>query len=324
MRASATLVALALVPSLIVGSSRLAGAQSAEAQELFDEGRRALASGDYATACTKLDASERLERAVGTLLSLAECEDGLGRLASERLHLQEAASWAEATHDPLNRGPVARKRFDEVDQRVPRVTLLRAPGAPADSRVARDGVDLGSAAFDAALPLDPGRHVFVVSAAGRSSATYELTLKERERRALPVEPGSEEQAPRDQRAGGASPTRHAASSQRAWAYGLGGVGVVGVVVGSVFGLRTLSTWSDAKRDCGAGCAQGSPARAEASSAQTDATVSTIALAAGGLALAAGAYLFFTATPDDKSAARVRVSPWMAAGGGGASLAGTWQ
>jgi hypothetical protein len=318
MRARPRLVALVIVALLVACASRKASAQSAEAQELFDEGRKALAAGDYAKACLKLDASERIERAVGTLLSLAECEHRLGRLASERLHLQEAASWADATHDPLNRGPLARKRFAEIDLRVPRLTLRRAAGAPAASHVTRDDVDLGASAFDAALPVDAGRHVIVVSAPGRASATYEVTLNEGELRVLEVGPGAGETPP--------SPTTNGLLgwSRRTWAYALGGTGAAGLAVGSVFGVLTLSTWGQAKRDCGSGCAQGSTARGEAGQAQTDATISTVAFVVGGLAVAAGAYLFFTAPPDGGAARGLTVSPWVAAGGGGASMGGTWQ
>ncbi|HEX8791430.1 MAG TPA: hypothetical protein VF765_10810 [Polyangiaceae bacterium] len=295
----------------------VARAQSAEAQELFDEGRRALAAGDYAKACAKLEASERIERAVGTLLSLAECEEALGQLASERLHLQEAATWAEATHDPLNRGPLARKRFAEIDRRVPRLTLQRAPDAPADTRVSRDGVDLGAAAFDAELPMDSGSHAIVASAPGRASASYDVTLREGERRVLVVGPSGAGQSPMER------PSEPLGLPRRTWAYVLGGVGVAGIALGTVFGVSTLSKWSAAQRDCGSGCPDGSPARSEASEASTDAIVSTVAFVAAGAALAAGAYFYFTSRPASPASGTVRVAPWIAQSAGGASLGGAW-
>jgi hypothetical protein len=303
---------------LISSAPAVARAQSAEAQELFDEGRRALAAGDYVKACAKLEASERIERAVGTLLSLAECEEALGHLASERLHLQEAASWAEATHDPLNRGPLARKRFDEIDRRVPRLTLQRGPGAPGDTHVSRDGVDLGAAAFDAELPMDAGAHVIVASATGRASAIYDVTLKEGERRTLVVGPAAAGESV------GAPASEPLGLSRRTWAYVLGGVGVAGIAVGTVFGLSTLSKWSAAQRECGNGCAPGSSARSDADAASTDAVVSTVAFVAAGAALAAGAYFYLTSRPSQQTSGGVRVAPWVAWGAGGASVGGSWR
>jgi hypothetical protein len=316
---------------LVVAGSRTAAAQSAEAQELFDQGRRALAARDYAGACAKLDASEHIERAVGTLLSLAECEEALGRLASARMHLQEAASWADATHDRLNRGPVARARFQEIDRRVPRLTLKLADDAPRDSRATRDGVDLGAGAFGTALPVDPGHHVVVVSASGRPDARFEFDVKEGEQQTLKVAPGASSTAV-EEHAMPASPPpppqppppeETSGSSRRTWAYVAGAVGIVGLGVGTYFGVNALSTWSQAKKDCGNGCPDGSIARSERSDALAEAMVSTIAFAAGGVAIAVGAYLLLSGPSTSTPATGIRLSPWVSSRAGGASLSAGW-
>ncbi|HEX8792352.1 MAG TPA: hypothetical protein VF765_15465 [Polyangiaceae bacterium] len=244
MRVRPALLALALAWP-VAAVARDASAQSADAQALFDAGRRALAAKDYAGACAKFEASDHIERAVGTLLSLAECEEVLGRLASARLHLQEAASLADATHDPANRGTVARARFAEIDRRVPRLTLQLAPDAPKDSRATRDGVDLGDGAFGVTLPVDPGKHVVVVSASGRTDGRYEVELKEGVQQTLQVAPGLPPGAapapttatptaapPPEETAQPASPPSTPGSSQRTWAYVAGGVGIVGIGLGS--------------------------------------------------------------------------------------------
>jgi hypothetical protein len=308
---------MVLTPLFFVAAERCARAQSAEAQELFDEGRQSLAAGDYTTACARLDASERIERAVGTLLSLAECEEKLGQLATERLHLQEAASWADATHDSLNRGPVARKRLAEIERRVPRLTFRRAANAPAGCRVTRDGVDLGTVAFDVPLPVDTGRHTIVVSTPGQPDTTYVVPLAEGEQKTLVVGVADAEVSPLPS-------TRSTADDhRRTVAYALGGVGVAGIAVGAIFGVQTFSTWSQAQRDCGSGCAPGSPAQAEGGQAHADAAVSTIAFSVAAVALAAGVYLFFSSRHDGRATAGVRIAPWAGAGSGGAALGGTW-
>lgn len=53
-------------------------ANSAKAEVLFDEARKAISAGDYATACPKLEASLKLDFAVGTLMNLAVCVEHLG------------------------------------------------------------------------------------------------------------------------------------------------------------------------------------------------------------------------------------------------------
>jgi hypothetical protein len=338
MRVLRAAVAIQLLPFALAVMAGRASAQSVDAQELFTQGRKALAARDYSTACVKLEASERLERAVGTLLSLAECEEGLGQLASARVHLEEAASLADATHDRADRGQIARRRSEEIDKRVPRLTLRLVAGAPQDSRATRDGVDLGAAEFGTAIPVDPGKHLIVVSAAGRADATFAINLSEGEQKTIDVAPGEPAlvvppPSPPTQTAPPAAsghekpvqvtPEVATGSSQRTWAYVAAGSGVVGVALGSVFGVQALSTWSQAKQDCGTGCPAGSSARTEQGHAQTEATVSTVAFAAGGIALAVGAYVFFTEAPASKPATGVRVAPWLGANCGGAAVRGAW-
>jgi hypothetical protein len=333
-------VALAVI---LVGGPRHAFAQSAEAQALFDQGRRALAARQYAAACDKFEASEHIERAVGTLLSLAECEEALGRLAGARLHLQEAATLADAVQDPAKRGPVARARFADIDKRVPRLTLVLSPDAPKETRALRDQVDLGEGAFGTPLPVDPGRHTVTVSAAGRQDTSYEVELKEGEQRTLEVAPGvllgnAPLPAPPTSPAPAAfhpsareparatdapQPPSSSSSARRTWGYVVGGVGVAGLGVGTWLGVAALSTWSQAKKDCGAGCASGTHARQEESTAHTQATGSTISLVAGGAALAAGAYLILTTRSSSLPATGWRLAPWVGEGGAGASVSAGW-
>ena len=74
-----------------------------------------------------------------------------------------------------------------------------------------------------------------------------------------------------------------------------GVGVVTLGVGTFFGIRAASKWSDAKDNCvdavcnDFGFEQGSDAR-------TSGNVSTILFIAGGVIAAGGAVLFLTARP----------------------------
>lgn len=301
------------------------GGGSAEAEELFQQGRAALQARDFATACARFSASLALERAVGTLISLAQCEEASGHLAGARQHWQEAGDLADATNDRLNRGLVARKKVAELDPRVPRIVVRLAAGAPQDTTVARDDVMLGAGAFGVSLPVDPGGHVLTVAARGHEARKYPVTAAEGEKVVVEVEPGAALAAPltppgaappgTDVHLGPSGPPSAHGGARRLAAFAALGLGVVGVGVGTYFGVDALSKWSSAKTDCGGGCVDGSAARTERNQAITLATVSTVGFVAGGVALGGAAWLFF-APSRGPEAARVDLFPSIAPGGGG--------
>jgi hypothetical protein len=308
-----------LVPSIAAAQGSKAG--SAEAEELFKQGRTALEARDYTTACARFSASLAIERAVGTLISLAQCEEGSGHLASARQHWQEAADFADASGDRLNRGPVARKKVSELDPKVPRLVVRLAAGAPAGTTVQRDDVDLGGSVFGVALPVDPGPHVLTVKAPGHEPRKYSIAPAGGESLTIDVEPGpssamlapSSEAAiapiPVPVQAPSPAPEPHPAShgGGRTLAWASLALGVAGVGVGTYFGVDAMSKWSAAKADCRTGCADGTPARNERSEALGAATVSTVGFVVGGAGLAAAAWLWLSPAPAPESA-RVRIEP----------------
>jgi hypothetical protein len=76
---------------------------------------------------------------------------------------------------------------------------------------------------------------------------------------------------------------------------IGGVGVVGIGLGAFFGLQASSKLSDAKGKCGDYPYEcGNEAKDLQSSAKSSATVSTVGFVAGGVLLAGGLVLYFTA------------------------------
>ncbi len=270
-----------------------ARAQSAEADELFRQGRAALEKMDYATACSKFAESNRLERAVGTLISLAQCEEAQNKFVMARQHWQEAADLADALQDRLQRGPGARAKVVELDKRIARLTIQLAPTAPANTTVKRDDVNLQSASFGSALPIESGKHVLVVTADGYEPKTFDLMLSAGESQTVVVEPGAQLPAPPPSAAPqtDAPPPEHS-DTLRTTAFVLGGVGVVGIGVGAIFGLRASSKWSDAKDACKPGaCGPDSAAQSDKDSASSAGTISTITFIVGGAALATGIALY---------------------------------
>ena len=93
-------------------------------------------------------------------------------------------------------------------------------------------------------------------------------------------------------------------------------GGVGLVLGTIFGVSTISTWGAAGGDCNNGCLPGTKAQAERSQALTDATVSTVGFIAGGVLLAGGVALWLTAPAYKETALPGPASVAMVQGPGG--------
>lgn len=314
-----------LLAASVLMAAPAAAQGSAEAAELFKQGRAALEAKDYVTACTKLAESNRLERAVGTLISLAQCYEGQNKLATARQHWQEAADLADATSDRLQRGPIARDKVAELDKKVGRLTVKRAAGAPPSTAVKRDDVSLTSASFGSAFPVDPGKHVLIASAEGFEPKTYEIEIKAGESREIEIAPGAALPTPPPTTAGTPAERPPEAGDpnggRKIAAYTLGGVGILGLGLGTIFGLSASSKWSDAKSRCPAnGCSTQERKEADdmTSSARSAGTLSTVAFIVGTAALASGVVLLLTA-PSPTNAATLRVVPTA----GGAMAVGTF-
>jgi hypothetical protein len=171
---------------------------------------------------------------------------------------------------------------------------------------------LNSGSFGSPLPLDPGKHVLIVSAEQHEPRTFEVTLAEGESKEIEVEPGAEiPGAP--PRPASADETRPGSTTMRTTGFIVGGAGIVLLGVGSVFGLQAASKWSSAQDACKPGaCGPGSQARDDKESASTAGTISTITFVIGGAALATGIALLILApsssSPPSPTAATVRLVP----------------
>src|ERR1700722_4276597 len=110
---------------LFEGPGAAPQADEPTAAELFRQGREALANKNYAVACMKFKESVGMDPRVGPMISIAECEEGLGHLARARTYWQEAVDLAPSLGDA--RQVIAQERLDEIEARVPRLTLLLMP-----------------------------------------------------------------------------------------------------------------------------------------------------------------------------------------------------
>jgi hypothetical protein len=225
------------------------------------------------------------------------------------------------------------QRLTDVEAMTPTLVLEVKDDADHDLsavRVTMDGQPLVNKLDGTAIPLDPGEHHFVFEADGLKSEQRTLVVREgdKNRHERVVLVGAA-------RAPGATPPPHVNESippsatsdghtQRIAGLALGGAGVVGLVVGAVFGLVSKSTYDQAHdHECGRVvmlpenvCTQNG--YSDGQTADGQATVATVAFIVGPALLAGGAYLYFTAPK-----AEVAVAPTVGSDGASLSLRGRW-
>ena len=184
---------LALVLSvcaLLATSTSLAAStdEKAAAEALFQEAVRLMKAGEFEAACSKLEASQRLDEAVGTLLRLGHCYEQTGRVASAWATFREAASLAEL-HGQDRRHVMARARADALESRLSTLKIvLDDSKADATVSITRNGLAVPRASWGLALPVDPGQHRIDASAAGHRSWRTLVTVGDRGKATVRVPP----------------------------------------------------------------------------------------------------------------------------------------
>jgi hypothetical protein len=246
------------------------------------------------------------------------------RQARDRSLICAATTCPDAVRD------VCRKRATELSEAIPTVVFVATDASGHDVvavHVSMDGETLSDHLDGTAIPVDPGQRTFTFEVAGQPPVEHLYVISEgqKNRREVVTFGGSGPSASAGLVAapGGASPW----GSQRIAAVATGGAGVVGLVLGGIFGGLAASEWSSAKSFCmhmtpTCTTSPTSPGAQDESSATSKATVSTVGFIAGGVLVAGGVALFVTApsTSSHPASASLRGLELVPAGGpGGAGL-----
>jgi hypothetical protein len=280
---------------LLVGGNRAVLAQSANeaaAETLFREGRDLLEQRDYARACRKLEDSYRLDPASGTLLGLAMCHEGQGRLASAWLEYKQVIARV-GPEGRADRQRAATERAQALESRLSSIAVVvpledRTP----DLEVSYDGQPIGAAAWSTAFPVDPGQHVLEAKAPGKRPWRSAIVIGgESDHRRIEI-PRLEDAVPAAALRV-AEGTPRPSRSWRVAAVSLAGAGVVAVGVGSFFGLRAMHQKDQSQAMGCQGDACDNPAGKERRlAAGRAADAATVAFIAGGALLSSGAIVYW--------------------------------
>jgi hypothetical protein len=310
----------ALALGITVVTAAPAQTPSEQAEQLFREGRESIGRGDYAAACPKFAESVRLTRRPGPLLNLAQCEEHQGKLMSALTHWREGIALLPPGDERI---AVSTERAATLEQKIPRLTVKLGPAAPAGSKVTLDGADLKPAAIGAAVTLDPGEHVIVVSAPGHMEARSTISLTRGERREITMTPGSEQPQQADPPSTPDPPVSPPSPGRGAgWTAGfvVGGLGLAALAAGGVTGILTIQKKADKEEACpNYRCPTDKRFSAGEDARKAGAlfsTISTVTFAVGGAAVVAGIILIATSA---SKAPRVSTTVEVTALPGGAAF-----
>lgn len=296
-------------------------ASRSAARDLATAGVEAFQKEQFGDASAKLDKAYRVLKVPSIGLWSARALVKVGQLvkASERYREVLRLGLGEGDAAVQKQAQAeAQTELDALTPRIPRIVIKLAGATPDDTTLQVDGTPMSSALVGEMRPVDPGKHM-VRGARGAETAEAEVTLNEGETRdaVLHFEGKANAPAPVAVPAPVAAPPPASAPPQAESSSGGSktlaivalGVGVVGVGVGTVFGLRAKSKLDDAND---AGCSGDTcPNRGalDANDAAANAgTISTVAFIVGGVGLAAGATLWLTAGSPSRKTAALGIGP----------------
>jgi hypothetical protein len=326
------LLTLVFIAALGPGRGARADEPSADpavAEALFRDGRTLMEAGRFAEACPKLADSERIDPHLGTLLNLAACHELQGRTATAWAEYAEGRSQA-ARAGRADREAFAREHALALEPKLSRV-VIAAEHPAGGLEVSLDGEALGAGALGMPLPVDPGHHELRATAPGRAawSSSFETprgpatqTLSVPELSPLGTSPAPASLGASAAPARAQEPATHLAAADAppesrrpgALAWGLGGLALVGIGVGSYFGLQAFAKNSDANNACSNDRCDARGMQLD-SQAHTAATIANVAFGLG-IAAAAGAVLALVLGGHD-DAPRVAITP------SGVAVGGRW-
>jgi hypothetical protein len=237
------------------------------------------------------------------------------------------------------------RRVAEVNAAIPTIVFEVKDASGNDMsavKVSMDGQPLAERLEGTPLSIDPGVHTFAFETTGQPKVEKQLVIRqgEKDRRervtvggtaavvttatapapaATPATPpatlASAEPPPAQPETASLSTGQPSKlGPQKIGAIVAAGVGVIGVGLGAVFGLQSMSKHKDADAACPGQCADQNGVDLW-NSARSAGNASTVAFIVGGVGLAAGAALWFTAKPSRST--QVGVGP------GSIELRGSW-
>lgn len=306
----------------------------AQARDLGQQAQAAFDAGNFAESEKLWNAASSLYPAAPTLtLGLARTQAKLGKLVlAQESYNKIIREQSQTTNAP----PAFKDALESAKAEVGAVSakiasvVIHVDGPP-NPVVTIDGQPVASAGLGLKRPVDPGSHVVKAEAPGYKAAetTFQVAESGSAEAKLKLEKAAEPAA-----AAGPAPAQDTGpkpieagtggkSGNKTLAIAALGVGGAGLVFGSVTGVLALGKHGDLSDKCPDGRCP-NDVSGDVDSYKTMGMLSTIGFIVGGVGLAAGAVLWFTAPKETAGYKTVTHTasrgfswqPYVGAGGGG--------
>lgn len=298
-------------------ATRVASAQSAEAEALFTEGDTLIKQGKLAEACDAFEASNRIEPRAGTLIRLGECREQNRQLASAWSAYKDALGRVK---DPKKKA-IATAKVKELEPKLSYLTVSVSSEARIDGlALTRNGQPLDPALWNRAIPVNGGDITIAGRAPGReewkstvtvdtekAKVTVEVPKLEAIGKPVPapstpiVRPTQPLPTVEEEQPDAAAPSRW--TGKRKAAVVLAGGATAGLVAGIVLGRQATSKQDDAYALCpdpSVGCSDADRANALLDTADGRALAANISFGIAGAAAIGAGVLWFTGAPKHDS------------------------
>ena len=305
----------------------------AAADALFREGRALVKEGKFAAGCAKLEGSQNLDPAPGTLLALADCFEKDGRLASAWSTWNDAVVLSRQRNDK-RRMETAEDRAKKLEPKVPKLQVdVSSESAVEGLVVKRNDKIIESSIFGSAIPVDPGQQAISATAPGREPWSTSVDIKAEPGVTnvkvpvlvkLPDAPKVEvpKEKPLPEAPQSLPPPK--SNTHRTVGIALTSIGIVGLAGGAALGGFTFLNVSKAEGQCDSSnppqCSQEGLDAYQ--SADLTAKISNISFGAGGAVFLTGLIVWITApSKKPETTTSFHWSPWVGPGTMGSSIAG---
>jgi hypothetical protein len=295
-----TALVLLLVSAFVLVPTSAIAADTSEADQLFAEGRELLEKKNYLEACEKLQKSEKLAPAVGTLLNLGFCWEQLGKHRSAMDAYAEAEILARESGDE-KRAQFARGLFNAVEPKVMKLTVKVEGDSTPGLVVTKNGRPFPKTDWGKPIASDPDDLTVAASAPGRRTWQSTVTGKGDGAVLTVVVPALEQAKPAAAPPPPPKPPMTMTlGPKRLLAVGLGTVGLVGLGVGTALAISASGRHDDAASHCDpSGCDQTGVDLQ--SSAASQGNVATVFGILGLAAIGAGVYFWITGGTEKTAA-----------------------